>query len=365
MTNNRYYKDSYKDNINDFIDCLNAWQKESGTCEQFYRGQPIMEELKPSLFRDNVNQKLMKFIEALKLDPEIWDEHVYSKCEDINNLLGSKCKKTLSDQQRNGIQNLILRRYFEQFLLTSFFKIANGSGLNVNYSGIHSKLHYINSYKPQPMSFLLVDKKVRKYPSIPSDYLADLLVNGDESLCNLKNTPLNRPELKFIATIAQHHGIQTRLLDFTRSALKATFFACYHADIRSDIDTNDNQLIAVYRVRVTDKKKSMINFITENDHYLNKFLFAQEGLFAILFGDRYFIDHQKWPSIEDLSEKYGGLEVERITFPRTKTWELLKYLKTAHNISISKLMPHYNYVAEELKMHLENISDCDNFLDVM
>lgn len=360
MTENHYCKDSHKDNIDDLIDYLNTWQKDSAIYTQFYRGQPIVAPLKPSLFRDDINLQLEKFKVALELDQEILNADVQAWCDKIDNSLThnmdkSKNKNKLTPQQREAIARLILKRHFEQFLLSSFFKIANAAGLSVNYSSIHHKLYDIlpYPYKQQPLQHMPVGQK---YLNIKSDYLCYLF--NDKTT---KKTPLNQPELKFIATLAQHHGVPTRLLDFTRSALKAAFFACYQSPKRDEA-INSAKLIAVYRVRITDKEKSMIEFVTENDHNLNKFLFAQEGLFAVLFGDRYFIDHNRWPSIEDLSDEYGGLEVERVTFPKEKSWELLNYLNTAHGISISKLMPHYNHVAEELMIRLKNLSNKDNLL---
>ena len=61
----------------------------------------------------------------------------------------------------------------------------------------------------------------------------------------------------------------------------------------------------------------------------------------------------KWPSVEQLAKKYGGIEVSRITFPRKKTLQLLIALKNTYGLSISKMMPHYDYVKEDLFLDLD------------
>lgn len=138
------------------------------------------------------------------------------------------------------------------------------------------------------------------------------------------------------AAIAQHHGLATRLLDFTRNPFYAAFFATENLN-GSPVD------IAVYAVHTFHLRKRVRLVEVSRAH--SDYIHAQDGVFTLdTEADKSFLETGNWPC---LSEAYEST-LYKLTLPASEVKELIRILWLRH-ITCAHMMPTTDNVISALK----------------
>jgi hypothetical protein len=308
----------------------------------YFRGQPDASfSLLPSLWRDNIQSKLKKFEE--KIDKEIYLSDIDDRCRLAHAEWGANHQPYENGSfttPQEMFQSWHLYCAFEKYLVSNFYHVTNLAGLPVQ----ENIFNQFKDFRPN-------DKIIRA---------AHDTKIGSESA--YRANPISYELLDLF----QHHGIPTRLLDFTTAPNIAIFFAAYNYLQYKPKATH----IAIYALKLRQNS----NFIQESYpsfyslkilqnyyRYANKFLSSQHGLFVVIENADYFFWHnQKYPSIDDIynlyqkpdHQDYQTFDLKKITLPIEYCSDLLKKLQV-QGISISTMMPSYNHVAEQVNLEFQ------------
>lgn len=149
-------------------------------------------------------------------------------------------------------------------------------------------------------------------------------------------------------SIAQHHGVPTRLLDWTDDPLCAAHFATEH--YRNKEAIKSISIWALNTTAVHDPVYSHLVRLHTPPRYTNPFLKAQKGAFTELInGDAIFRDAGSWPDFEQVLK---DLDVEltllrKLVLPASEVKEL-RLLLDREGVTKAHLMPTYDNVAERV-----------------
>ena len=164
---------------------------------------------------------------------------------------------------------------------------------------------------------------------------------ASQYLENMESGGNNQIWMSDIVAVARHHGIPSRLLDWTENPLVAAFFAAEGIDV----DRNKGKRLAVFAFNrpmssVVDPGRIKVKAVSA---YKSSYIHAQHAVFTLdTLADKWFIEHGHWPTFEDaVRESFFPSpqnHLKKYTLPVTQAGELLRLL-WLEGISRAHLMP--------------------------
>ncbi len=230
--------------------------------------------------------------------------------------------------KEDKIKNQIMAEFA---LLTEFRKIANSSGIDCSYTSFSDTYeNRLNKTfdKPNAVFGENADEK-----DFDSEILGELDLWPDNSLWPLM-------------ALAQHHGIPTRLLDFTYNPLFAIFFAASYPFEKKLTEIPENDNLCVWAVSESTPRDSTWKAIpAPNDRSGN--LFAQEGVLIIdpNANKKFNAAKNKWQGFEDIKLPNPMI---KLTLRQSKYKELLRLLWES-DITPVRIRPNLDRVTETLE----------------
>lgn len=250
---------------------------------------------------------------------------------------------------RQGFAEQYEPRIREQLERNTNLKEANAEFILKSYSQARAEFAIILEF------IRLADELGHSVPGM-DNYLR--LANHDY-LPDIQNFPHVSflPETSPAAALAQHHGIPTRSMDWTRNSLYAAYFAATEVNPT----TNDGN-IAIWAIRPdhlrtqgaadhhnTGYTRFMDHTVPNSD---NRYLHSQEGMFIHpTYGCAHCARTGEFPSLEafsvEIERELSMPTIRKLTLPYSEVGDLLRLL-WLKGVSRAHLMPTLDNVTQSL-----------------
>ena len=289
------------------------------------RGGSIIDKFVEDHFEERYNQlrNQLLYDESLKQAIESYFTQLLRQLiasKELNNQVSHdellrRLRELKWDEYLQNFTSSILHSSTERVMVLTFVERADQAGLRI------PKDRFANIWD-RPFTF--------------SDQLAEGLTRDV--------LPATDEYASIIYALAQHHGIPTRLLDWTYRPLVAAFFAA-HTDKKLK---NEPCRMVVWAVKQKSLSSTGLRVIKHRRSEIG-FLQSQDGLFLYdIHAKDKFILSKKWlPFDFDLGEITGQKAVYKLTLPYSEKDELLELLQLKR-VSKPFLMPTFDNVAEEI-----------------
>jgi len=289
-----------------------------------FRGQGSASlPLLPSIWRTDEHSTIAKMLDLYLKKPNVESDREFIRALLPNGEIFQGVEM-VEHFFENAFQ-LYSRTQIEISLITSLLEQALLRGINLpDYMRVRE---FVNRYLGGGPAYFIDQLTSKQFDTLDKDFLSVIHNNS------------------FFA-LAQHHGIPTRLLDWTTSPYIAAFFAA-----ESALEKKDGYLAVFAAHEHLLHVRKIINFpFPKSD---NPFLHAQRGELTIFSGSSHYLFNGKFPTVDYLLEQGSDWNQQirplKVTLPVDTAPELLRLLSVYEGISRDQLMPTLDNIAHVVK----------------